>query len=526
MPEDNGQSPKLTSSTRRPRPSVAASIDSSLRKVVEHPSVPQQAWHVLQLVIIGARKAQVPRMAAALSYRTIFGLIPVLVVSFVFLAAFSSQEFLSERIKDLLRFAGLQQITVQQGDLDVSTIDEIPDSAQEESAEPAPTDPASDATEAASTPGEALRGAQRLDQWIELLVRRVQKLPPGALSIIGLLTLIYGAIAMLVEIEKSFNQIYMAPRGRSWVRRVVQYWAVLTLGTIGLVVSFTAQQFIIGFVDGPNFRFLSGAQRFLVEATQVVVPAILSTMLLTFMYTTVPNTRVRILPAIVGAALAALLWETGKLGFRKFAEHSVGLPTLYGPIALLPLFLLWVYITWVIVLCGLQVAFAIQTYSTAKGQGLTRSVLETLGLVAEQAEKRRTLVVDPAAAVVIMAAAAERFRAGKPSDHSVLHDATGIDGRVISEMLEHLGQAGLLHRVSGGDDEGSYTLARPPESIRAADALRVGEELNAIDHGRAPKILGELAERRVQLLEDRTIAELIGDLKPGPAQTPAPAPAP
>jgi len=522
MPEDNGQTPKITSSTRRARPGVAAAVDSSLRRVVEHPTVPRQLWHIVQMVIIGMRKAQIPRMAAALSYRTIFGLIPVLVVGLVFLAAFTSPEVLSARINNLLDFAGLKQITVQDHSTDISTIDEMPDSsgAASPAALPAHAAVEEDGRAASERSKEdTLARAQRLDEWIERLVRHVQRLPPGTLSIIGLLTLIYGAISMLVEIEKTFNQVYMAPRGRSWVRRVGQYWAVLTLGTIGLVATFTTQQYLMSFVEGSSFEFLSEGQAVLISATQILIPAVISTLLLVFMYMTVPNTRVQVSPALIGAALAALLWETGKFGFRKFAEHSVGYSTLYGPIALLPLFLLWVYITWIIVLCGLQISYALQTYTTAKAQGLTRSVLETLGLVGDQAEQRRTLVVDPAAALVVMAVAAERFRAGKTSDHSQINDATGIDERVISEILEHLAGAGLLHRIGGGADEGGYTLSRPPEAIRAADALRVGEELNAIDRGRAPRLLGELAESRLKSLEDRTVAELIGELRPA-----APAP--
>ena len=501
MPESNGQSPRLTSSTRRARPDarrggILGVIDASLERVADRPSLVVQLWHVVLMVVMGARKAQIPRMAAALSYRTIFGLIPVLVVSFIFLAAFSSQEVMTARVHDIMKFAGLTEISLNQPAGDESAVFEA----------------------TSSTP---------LDQWIEGLVNRVRKLPPGALSIIGVATLIYAAISMLIEIEMTFNQIYMAPGGRTWVRRVVQYWALLTLGTIGLVATFAAQEAVLEFVRTIRIDYLTGAQTALVWLMQLLLPAVVSTMLLVFVYMTVPNTRVKFVPAVTGAILASILWEGCKIGIRIYAEKSVGYSTLYGPLALLPLFLLWVYVTWIIVLCGLQVAHALQTYSTAKAQGLTRSVLATLGLVSDAAEARRSLVVDPASALVLMVAAAERFRLGKASEHSALFAATGIDERVISEMLERLAGAGLLHRISGGEEDGSYSLSRPPEAIPAGDVLRVGEELSAVDRERAPKLLGDLAEARARTLSGKTLADMMGPAAGAAVpSTPGPRPGP
>ncbi|MFO0834719.1 MAG: YhjD/YihY/BrkB family envelope integrity protein [Phycisphaerales bacterium] len=476
---------------------LLASVDRTLTKVIEHPSVPRQFVHIVQMIVIGMRRVQIPRMAAALSYRTIFGLIPVLVVAIVFFAAFASQESVALRIRNILQFAGLDKI-------ELTSADPVPAHAPNAGLNPELTNPTPDAPALVGPPNPS---QTRLDAWIEEAVQRVRTLPPDTLSAIAILTLVYAAISMMVDIEKTFNQIYMAPGGRSWPRRIMQYWALLTLGSLGLISTFAIQEWANQRIDQiNNIEYVGGA---IYVVARFTVPLLISSLLFFVAYATVPNTRVQFFPALIGAVLAALIWEAGKYGITTYLRNAKGISSLYGPLALVPLFLLWVYVTWIIVLSGLQVSHALQTYSTAKAAGLTRSVLETLGLVTQAAESRRTLVVDPASTLVVMCDVAGRFRAGKPSGSSIVADKTGIDERVVSEMLERLWRAGLLHRVSGGEDDGSYTLVGPPESVRARDVMVVGEELVAVDRERAPKLLGELSAARLSALDGRTLADLL-----------------
>lgn len=480
-------------------------IDEGLRRVVEHPSVPRQFWHITQLVVVGAKRVQIPRMAAALSYRTLFGLIPVLVVGIIFIAAFSSEQAVTDKVKEIMKFAGLNQITVAEPADEGAFFEHATPSGE------GPTTAPPIGEKPALSPVPEERPTAKLDEWIQALVTRVRTLPPGSLGVIGVLTLIYAGISMLVEIEKTFNQVYMAPTGRSWTRRVVQYWAMLTLGTFGLVASLSVQTYMANWITEPtNLQILSIFQTAVVRIGVNIVPIPITTLLLVVLYTTVPNTRVRFGAALTGALLAAVLWQASKYGFEQYIRLSLGYSKLYGPIAILPLFLLWVYVTWIIILSGLQIAHALQTYTTAKTVGLTRSVLETLGVVTAQAENRRSLIMDPAAILVVMVEVAKRFVAGKPSDHNTVADKTGMDERIVSEMLERLGSSGLVHRVAGGELEGAYTLARPPTAIMAADVLRVGENLMAVDRERAPALFGELMAARMSSIDGKSLADLMG----------------
>ncbi|MDI1290778.1 MAG: YhjD/YihY/BrkB family envelope integrity protein, partial [bacterium] len=173
---------------------AAAFVQRSLETVANRPGLPRQFVHVLQVTIVGLRKSQLPRMAAALAYRTIFGLIPVLVIGVIVLAAFSSENEVRTLLHKTISFAGLDQVS----------LDRPP--AQDESAffdrGPASTDAAA-----------ASSGPLGVEDWITGVIDRGRKLNFGAVGAIGALTLIYAALSMLVEIEKAFNQIYNAPEG-------------------------------------------------------------------------------------------------------------------------------------------------------------------------------------------------------------------------------------------------------------------------------------------------------------------------
>ncbi|HHN77827.1 MAG TPA: YihY family inner membrane protein, partial [Phycisphaerales bacterium] len=266
-----------------------------------------------------------------------------------------------------------------------------------------------------------------------------------------------GAISMLVELERSFNQIYGASSGRSWVKRVTTYWTTLTLGIVFLLATFSvgdaAGNWVASLVSGDGGGWLS---RGVVEFT---VNIVINTLLLLLAYSTVPNTRVHIRPALAGAAVAGIAWEIGKIGFTQYVRHAVGgLEQLYGVLALLPLFMLWVYITWIIVLFGLQVSYTLQTFGASRD---------------EQREVSSTDPVDPALVLTIAKLADERFRAGKTLRIDDAVGATGVGAAAIERLVRGLVEGGVLHEVEEGDER-AWVLARPAETIKAEELLAIG----------------------------------------------------
>ncbi|MEX2217969.1 MAG: YhjD/YihY/BrkB family envelope integrity protein [Phycisphaerales bacterium] len=384
-----------------------------------------------------AQKSRLPQMAAALSYRTVFGLIPVLVVSLVAIRVFFvNNDDIAKLVSTILQHSGLSSINLD----DQALMGPMPEEA---------------------APAAAPAQTQNLDKWIKDLVEKVGGINFAAVGYISLAALLYAALSMLVEVERAFNQIYRVPAGRSWVRRLTQYWTMLTLGTLALAATFVVgQKFTVWVESAANW----GEQRaMIVAAVGYLVTVTISCALLVMAYMVVPNTRVKFGAALAGAAFAALLWEAGKWGFTQYIRYSAGYARLYGSLALIPLFLLWIYVTWCIVLYGLNFAYYLQ-----HGRFQTR---------AQPTEVLGQAIVDPAAALAVMASLARRFESGKPPSAARVAADIGVQEPIARQLLERLVVAGLVLPVrADAQREELFTLARPPERITAEEIVALGEE--------------------------------------------------
>lgn len=426
-----------------------------VHRVVKAAAREREEWRrTLEVVRVGLRglaKSQIPRMGAALAYRTLFSLIPVLVVGVSVLGSFLSDAELRQQMDRLIDFVGLDSISIEQAARTESAPDTA-DSSQNPGTMAAPTTQTGQA-DAPAPP--------RLDEWIAALVARVSSLPYRAIGFVGVLVLLYGAISMLVELERSFNQIYGASAGRSWVKRVTTYWTTLTLGVVFLLATFSvgdaAGNWVasLGSGDGSGGWFSRGVVEFSVNI-------VINTLVLLLAYSTVPNARVHIRPALAGAAVAGIAWELGKIGFTQYVRHAVGgLEQLYGVLALLPLFMLWVYITWIIVLFGLQVSYTLQTFNSLRD---ARSDQQASGLV------------DPALTLAVAKIAEQRFSRGETLRIDDVVTATGVEAPPAERVIRGLVEGGILREIEQGDER-AWVLARPADTITADELLAIGRRV-------------------------------------------------
>lgn len=432
---------------------------------------------ILRRAVRVVAASHITRMAAALAYRTVFGLIPVLAIGVAVLGGFVSDDDVTKAVTRVLDLTGLDEIAVS-----------------------APTE-AGTGGEGDSVVNPDGASGTALDDWLKELVVKVQGVSYIGIGLTGLIILPYAAITFMVEIERSVNQIYRAPSGRSWVRRVTQYWTTLTLGTLFLFGTFYVGNQMTEWVGGfGGETFSIGA-----EAAGVGVNILINFVLLFFVYMTVPNARVALKPAAGGAILAATVWELGKWGF-KFVVMNSSAQTLYGALALVPLFLLWVYITWIIVLSGLQIAYMFQHFRA---------------FAVEEESRDGPLLIDPLAMVRVAAEVARGFVLGQTSTVSGVSTAIGLDEHASLELLERLSQAGVLHEVPLGQGREGFALARPAEQIGARELLELATKASV--GGRLSSEDGPLDElRRTQL---RAAAGLsLADLIEHTAKPPSPEP--
>jgi membrane protein len=407
----------------------------------------------------GARQLNHDRadqMAAALSFRTLFGLLPVLVVATVLVKALGLEEHYLEPLGRLFQFWGLDSVRI------------IPPGA------------AADAAEATIS----------LSTWLSDRVREAEQVNIAAIGWMGVAITLYAAIGLMVTIENCFNHIYHAPEGRPWTSRVPVYWFVLTLSPLLIVLS--------TYVDGRFQELMSGlAARGWLSTTVGVLWSVFAIWLVMLaVYALFPNTRVHLRPAMAGALVAAVLLEFGKRTMGLYLQNALSISQLYGSLGLIPLFMFWVYLMWLAVLFGLEVSAILQHL---RGRRL-----------AELQERRSDpALVEPAMVTLIMKQIAQGFAAGRATTLEQVAETTQLPPPIVERILDRLAVAGWLHRLS--EPEESVTLSRPPETIPVRRLLDVGfalVERDTRDDGDA-RLLDELRAAQQQAAGDAHLGSLL-----------------
>ena len=175
----------------------------------------------------------------------------------------------------------------------------------------------------------------------------------------GTVFLIATAILLMATIEKSLNRIWRVRTERRLANRLVIYWAVLTLGPLLVGASLVLSSYLVALpLVAPE-----AVRGLLQELILKLAPFMVALVAFTLVFVVVPNRRVRWHHALIGAALSALMCEWAKAGFVWYVTNFPTYERLYGALATIPLFFVWIYVSWVVVLLGASVAAALTTFN-------------------------------------------------------------------------------------------------------------------------------------------------------------------
>jgi membrane protein len=183
----------------------------------------------------------------------------------------------------------------------------------------------------------------------------------GQLSVIGLLFLVITAIAMMFTMEQSLNAIWQVEKRRRWINALMLYWTILTLSPLLIGVSFAVSSYLASLVFVTSTVKLLGLGRLL-----SLVPFLLSVIAFSLVYAAVPNAVVPLKNAIKAAVIAGILFECAKHIFTIYVMKFAGYELLYGTLATIPIFLLWVYLCWLITLLGAVISYVLTDHSLQK----------------------------------------------------------------------------------------------------------------------------------------------------------------
>lgn len=310
------------------------------------------------------------------------------------------------------------------------------------------------------------------------------------LTAVGVVALGFSAVLLLATIEATFNRIWRVERNRTLVSRLLIFWTMLTLGPLLLAASFSLTTDVFSAIDrlswdGSNLVPLEAVGR---DGTlQRVFAAVIQTVAFTVMFMLVPARQVRPRDALIGGAVSGIMLELLKWGFRAYLTAFPTYQTIYGAMAVVPIFLIWLYLGWTIVLIGAVFAASFPEWWRSREPGVTATLSPALRLEA---------------AVALMAVIAAKARTGGTVDAEALADALPLDAR--DSVVEALRAAGYI----AATDEDTYSLTRDLRHATVADLARdLGVSL-----GSNPT--ADRNERMVEMLDEKLgpVPELLGRL--------------
>lgn len=340
--------------------------------------------------------------AMALTYISLFALVPGLVVAFSVVQAFTGMRRISDRVHEFL-FENL-----------------------------------------------AVGARTTIEPYLDRFIQNTHVTSAG---LVGGALLVWSSVSLFRNVDRAVNDIWAIRRRRPLTQQAVIFWVGMTLGPLLLAGSVMLGHAARSYLSGTGLRFLG-----------TVAGALLTCAFFSVLYVIVPNTKVRPRAAVAGGLVAGIAWEIAKWGYtfavaKFFRYHAV-----YGSVAAVPIFLVWLYVSWTILLFGARLAFVFQ-YGSTVIHGAATAVSRT----------GREILAGRALLEV-----ARAFHRGNPApDPGEIADRLRSTADDVSEALAALKQAGLV--VSLADDG-----LVPSRSLDTITLLDVRRATSGTDPGLAP----------------------------------------
>ncbi|PCI22222.1 MAG: ribonuclease BN [Piscirickettsiaceae bacterium] len=298
----------------------------------------------------------------------------------------------------------------------------------------------------------------------ENIIGFIDNIKVGVLGSVGLGLLIYTVLSLVQKIENAFNMIWHVQTTRSIGERFSSYLSVILIGPVMMVSALGMTATVMNSSVVSYIMAIEPFGSMIILATKLV-PYVMVMAVFTFIYMFVPNTKVRFGAAVSGAIVAGFLWQTSGVLFATFVVNSTKYTAIYSSFAVVIMLLIWLYISWLILLFGSNLAFYVQNPSSMRvsreGFEISNRVKERLALLLMQIIGTR------------------HYQGGKPYTLDEVTEKTAVSHTVVRYVISKLESQHLL--LESNDEPTGYLPAKSLDVLMLADviqAVRSAEEKN------------------------------------------------
>lgn len=362
---------------------------------------------IVSLAVFGFQKDDCSRRASALTYYTLLSIVPVMAMAFGVAKGFGLEQALNRQLE--LYLSGHKDILEKVVSFSYSLLDET-------------------------------RG--------------------GLIAGIGFAFLVWSVIKVLNNIELSFNAVWGIKKGRSWVRKITEYMSVTIIAPFLIILSGSITVYIsteLGHLAADKSWL--GGLHLISRLLPGITPYLLVWLVFTFLLMAMPNTRVRLKSALAGGIIAGTLFQIMQWAYITLQVGTVKYNAIYGSFAALPLFLIWLHLSWMIVLFGAELSFA--------HENLNRYIFasETRNINLKFRHKICLLVLRTIIRVFM-----DQGRASTPES---LQIKLKLPPALISLVMDDLARAGLIVKIADNcPDQEKYHPGQDINSMNLAFVLK------------------------------------------------------
>ncbi|MBL1141670.1 MAG: YihY family inner membrane protein [Proteobacteria bacterium] len=213
------------------------------------------------------------------------------------------------------------------------------------------------------------------------------------LTITGITVLVFIAIMLMATIDNAFNRIWMVKKRRNPIARLLVYWAVLTMGPLLIGFGLASTSYLLSIPAVADVNTTWNIKARILSS----LPFLTTSVAFSLLYILIPNCFVSKKHAFIGGFICAVLFELAKYGFGIYVREMPSYENIYGAVAIIPLFLIWIYVSWMIVLFGAHITFCLSSFRLqdeiehrSKGGWTFLDVLRVLEFLYEAQRKGET----------------------------------------------------------------------------------------------------------------------------------------